>query len=106
MTRRVLQRCVGLSMAAIAAASLMACTRSKQEVAAEHDAVVNKYCGECHSAAEQEGGLVLEHPQRLLGCRRRLAFLSSYLRVLPAETSTDNSHVLPGAVPLNRVRFA
>ena len=65
MTRRVLQRCVGLSMAAIAAASLMACTRSKQEVAAEHDAVVNKYCGECHSAAEQEGGLVLEHPHLL-----------------------------------------
>ena len=32
------------------------------EGAAEHDATVGKYCGDCHSLAEQEGGLVLEHP--------------------------------------------
>ena len=46
----------------IAATSLISCTRSKQEVAAEHGAVVSRYCADCHSVAEQEGGLVLERP--------------------------------------------
>ena len=31
-------------------------------MAAEHGAVVSKYCTDCHSQAEQEGGLVLENP--------------------------------------------
>jgi len=60
--RRVLQRCVLLSIAAGAAASLISCTRSTQEQAAEHGAVVSKYCTDCHSDAEREAGLVLEHP--------------------------------------------
>ena len=60
-----LQRCFVLATVAVAAASLTACTRSKQEVAAEHDQTVSRYCGDCHSLAEQEGGLVLEHPNLL-----------------------------------------
>jgi len=62
MTRSPLQRCVALSLAAVAAASLISCTRSPQELAAEHGAVVSKYCTDCHSAAEREGELVLENP--------------------------------------------
>jgi hypothetical protein len=62
MSKVSLQRCVVLSIAIIAAAALVACTRSKQEVAAEHGATVSRYCGDCHSEAEQEGGLVLERP--------------------------------------------
>ena len=62
MTRSWLQRRAALAIATIVATSLIACTRSKQEVAAEHGAVVSRYCSECHSVAEQEGGLVLERP--------------------------------------------
>jgi hypothetical protein len=62
MTRSSLLRCAALSIASIAATSLISCTRSTQEVAAEHGAVVSRYCAECHSVAEQEGGLVLERP--------------------------------------------
>jgi len=61
MTRSSLQRCA-FSIAAIAAMSLMSCTRSRQETAVEYNAIVGKYCAECHSVAEQEGGLVLERP--------------------------------------------
>ena len=61
MTAGASRRCVVLA-AAIAATSLAACSRSKQELAAEHAAVVSRYCTECHSDAEREGGLVLEHP--------------------------------------------
>ena len=60
MRGNVLQRCVALASAAIAATSLIACTRSPQEVAAEHGTIVNRYCADCHSVAEQEAGLVLE----------------------------------------------
>ena len=62
MRRRSLLRGAALSIAAIAATSLISCSRSKQEVAAEHGAVVTRYCADCHSVAEQEGGLVLERP--------------------------------------------
>ena len=62
MSRESLLRCVLLCLAAIAAAPLLSCTRSTQEVAAEHGAVVSKYCTECHSDAEREAGLVLEKP--------------------------------------------
>jgi len=62
MTRSSLLRCAALSIASIAATSLISCTRSTQEVAAERGAVVSRYCAECHSVAEQEGGLVLERP--------------------------------------------
>jgi mono/diheme cytochrome c family protein len=62
MRRTSLQRGVALSIAAIAAASLISCTRSKQQAVAEHGAIVSRYCGDCHSLAEQEGGLVLERP--------------------------------------------
>jgi len=60
-----LQRAVGLSIAAVAAAALMSCTPSKEELAAEHGAVVSRYCTDCHSLAEQEAGLVLEKPDLL-----------------------------------------
>jgi mono/diheme cytochrome c family protein len=56
------KRCAALSIAVISAASLIACSRSKQETAAEHGATVSRYCADCHSLAEQEGGLVLERP--------------------------------------------
>jgi hypothetical protein len=57
-----LQRCVVLAIAAIAAAPLISCTRSPEEVAAEHGAIVSRYCLDCHSLAEQAAGLVLEKP--------------------------------------------
>jgi mono/diheme cytochrome c family protein len=57
-----LQRCVVLASAAIVAVSLVACTPSPEDVAAEHGAIVTQYCTDCHSAAEQEAGLVLERP--------------------------------------------
>jgi mono/diheme cytochrome c family protein len=57
-----LQRCLGLAIAAGAAASLLGCAPSTEELAAEHGAVVSRYCTDCHSAAEREAGLVLEHP--------------------------------------------
>jgi len=56
------KRWVAPWIAVIAAASLTACTRSKREVVAEHGATVSRYCADCHSLAEQEGGLVLERP--------------------------------------------
>ena len=61
LRKRALRRCVSLSIAVLAATGLLSCTRSKQEVAAGHRAVVSRYCADCHSLAEQEGGLVLEH---------------------------------------------
>jgi mono/diheme cytochrome c family protein len=65
MIRSSLPHCVVLSIAAIAAASLAACTPSQQEVAAEHGTVVGRYCADCHSNAEREGDLVLENPDLL-----------------------------------------
>ena len=62
MIRRSSQRRFVILLAAIAAASLVACTRSKQQVAAEHAATVTRYCADCHSAAERDGELVLERP--------------------------------------------
>ena len=64
MSTILLQRCALLASAAVAAASLASCAKqpSPQELAAEHGAVVSKYCTDCHSQAEQEGGLVLENP--------------------------------------------
>jgi mono/diheme cytochrome c family protein len=56
------QRRVVFLLAALVAVSLAACTRSKQQVAAEHGAIVSRYCADCHSAAERDGGLVLERP--------------------------------------------
>jgi mono/diheme cytochrome c family protein len=62
MSRLSLQRAAGLALTAAAAVSLASCARSPEELAAEHGAVVGKYCADCHSVAEQEGGLVLEGP--------------------------------------------
>ena len=61
MSQSLLKRSVALSGAVIAAMSVVACAPSKQEMAAEHGATVSKYCSDCHSAAEREGGLVLEN---------------------------------------------
>jgi hypothetical protein len=70
MRRVWMQRCVALSLAAIAA-SLAACTPSPEEVAAEHGATISKYCTDCHSQAEREAGLVLENPDLLNPGSRR-----------------------------------
>jgi mono/diheme cytochrome c family protein len=63
MSTRSLRRIVALAIVApLVAASLVSCTPSPQELAAEHGAVVSQYCTDCHSQAEQEAGLVLENP--------------------------------------------
>jgi hypothetical protein len=62
MRTLALHRSAAVALAAAAAASLMSCTPSPQQLAAEHNATVSKYCTDCHSAAEREGGLVLENP--------------------------------------------
>ncbi|HMB72700.1 MAG TPA: DUF1592 domain-containing protein, partial [Gammaproteobacteria bacterium] len=51
-----------LAIAGIATVSLVSCTRSPQEVAAEHGATVSRYCVDCHNRAEQTAGLELEQP--------------------------------------------
>ena len=61
MTRALMKRRVALAIAPVAVAALVACTRSTQQVAAEHSATVTKFCTECHSEAEREAGLVLEN---------------------------------------------
>ena len=120
-----LQRGVALWVAAIAATSLLSCTRSKQEVAAEHRATVSRYCAECHSVAEQEGGLVLEKPDLVNPAAQRaqwekvvhklraglmpppgeprpsneaVASLASYL-----ETSLDATASKPAGAPVRRL---
>ena len=60
MSRISLKRFVALAFAPVAAVTLLSCTRSTEQVAAEHSATVSKYCTECHSDAEREAGLVLE----------------------------------------------
>ena len=128
LRKRALQRCVSLSIAVIAATGLMSCTRSKQEVAAGHRAVVSRYCADCHSLAEQEGGLVLEHPDLANPVAQRatwekvihqleaglmpppgeprpsdhaVASLVSYL-----ETSLDAQAVQPSGAPVRRLTRA
>ncbi|MGD8809112.1 MAG: DUF1592 domain-containing protein, partial [Gammaproteobacteria bacterium] len=51
-----------LALAGLACTWLAGCAPSPQEIAAEHAAVVNRYCLDCHNGAEQAGGLVLERP--------------------------------------------
>ena len=125
MSAGPLRRCLGLSIPAVAAASLLSCARSPQEAATEYRAVLNQYCGDCHSLAEQEAGLVLEnqdllHPEvqrdkwekviRKLraglmpppGERRpsdeTVADVVSFL-----ETSLDAAPVEPAAAPIRRL---
>ena len=125
MRRSSLQRCVALSVAAIAAALLISCTPSSQEAAAEHGAVVSKYCTDCHSDAEREGGLVLENPDLVDPAAQRarwekvihklraglmpppgeprpndqtIASLVSYL-----ETTLDASAPAPAGAPVRRL---
>jgi hypothetical protein len=42
-----------------------ACAPSPEELASEQQAVLDRYCTECHDAVEQEAGLVLEHADLL-----------------------------------------
>jgi len=99
MRTRSWQRFVVLSIAAIAAASLAACTRSTQEVAAEHGATVSRYCTDCHSNAEREGGLVLENPDLLNPVAQRAKWekvihkLSAGLMPPPGEPRPSNEAV-------------
>ena len=54
---------LGARVAALALTAALACgcARSPAELAAEQKAVISRYCLDCHSAAEQEAGLVLEN---------------------------------------------
>ncbi|HJR70809.1 MAG TPA: DUF1592 domain-containing protein [Gammaproteobacteria bacterium] len=60
MDRRAL-RMLGLGALALLGA---ACEPSREELIAEHQATLEKYCLDCHSQAERAGGLALE-PVRL-----------------------------------------
>jgi mono/diheme cytochrome c family protein len=99
MRRSSLQRCALLSIATIAAASLISCTPSPEQVAAEHDATVSRYCTECHSAAEREGGLVLENPHLLDPAAQRAKYekvihkLRAGLMPPPGEPRPSNETV-------------
>ncbi len=60
MIARLPQRAVRAGALAAAAWLAAACAPSPEELASEQQAVVNRYCTECHDAVEQEAGLVLE----------------------------------------------
>jgi len=62
MRRHSMQRCLVPAILGFAAVPLVSCTQSPQEVAAEHTVTVSRYCLDCHNAADQEAGLVLERP--------------------------------------------
>ncbi len=100
MSRIWLQRALALAIAPLAAASLVACAKqSPQELAAEHGAVVSKYCTDCHSQAEQEGGLVLENPNLVDPVAQRAKWekvihkLSAGLMPPPGEPRPSNEAV-------------
>jgi mono/diheme cytochrome c family protein len=94
-----LQRCVALAISSLAAASLVSCTRSPAEVAAEHGAIVSRYCTDCHSLAEQEAGLVLEKPDLLHAATKRAKWekvihkLNAGLMPPPGEPRPSNEAV-------------
>ena len=56
-----LQRIVRCGAALGALVALAACSRSPERLAADNGAIIERYCTECHSAAEQEAGLSLEN---------------------------------------------
>ncbi len=60
-----LKRWAGLPFAVLAAGSLISCSQSKQEMAAENTETINRYCTDCHNLTEQEAGLVLENADLL-----------------------------------------
>ncbi|HET7607428.1 MAG TPA: DUF1592 domain-containing protein, partial [Gammaproteobacteria bacterium] len=61
-----LRRCVVVVvLPMLCAAPLVSCTQSSERLAAEHGATIEKYCTDCHSAAEREADLVLENPDLL-----------------------------------------
>ena len=123
-----LKRRVAFAIAPIAAAALMSCTRSTQQVAAEHGATLSKYCTECHSDAEREAGLVLEKPDlvNLSGQRAKWEKVVHKLRagLMPPpgeprpnkevvtslvsylETSLDASAPKPAGAPIRRLTRA
>ncbi len=94
-----LQRCVALALSLAGAASLVACTPSPQEMAAEHGATVSQYCTDCHSLAEQEAGLVLENPDLLNAAAQRAKWeavvhkLQAGLMPPPGEPRPDDEAV-------------
>ncbi|HEU4620183.1 MAG TPA: DUF1592 domain-containing protein [Gammaproteobacteria bacterium] len=128
MIKRSSQRGIALSLAAIAAvaaASLLSCTPSPEEVAADHGAVIRRFCTDCHNATEQEAGLVLEKPDLVHAASHRatwekvihklqaglmpppggprpsqeeIASLVSYL-----ETSLDATPAEPAGAPIRRL---
>src|SRR5688500_4514016 len=93
------QRRVALSLLLGGAASLVACTPSPEEVAAEHGATVSQYCTDCHSLAEQEAGLVLENPDLLNAAAQRAKWeavvhkLQAGLMPPPGEPRPDDEAV-------------
>jgi mono/diheme cytochrome c family protein len=50
------------ALTAAAAASLIACTQSPEDLAAGHGEVVSRYCTNCHNSVDREAELVLENP--------------------------------------------
>ena len=99
MSRRSPERCVAPPLAAIVAVSLAGCTPSPEELAAEHGATVEKYCTDCHSAAEREADLVLENPDLLNPAAQRAKWekvirkLKAGLMPPPGEPRPDHEAV-------------
>ena len=61
MSPRANPKAARAGAAVLAAVLAAACSRSPEQIAAEQKAVIERYCTECHSVAEQEAGLVLEN---------------------------------------------
>jgi hypothetical protein len=62
MSRSRLQASLVPAIVSLAAASLVSCSQSPEEVAAQHGEVVDTYCTDCHNSVDREADLVLEHP--------------------------------------------
>lgn len=116
------------TFAAIATASLTACSPSPEELAAEHASIVNSYCTDCHNAIDREADLVLEKPDLINATADRarwekvihklnaglmpppgqprpddaaLASLAAYL-----ETTLDATPAEPAGAPVRRLTRA
>ena len=53
--------------AALAAAALVSCTSSQEELAAGHAQLVSRYCTDCHNSVDFEADLNLEDADKLYG---------------------------------------
>jgi mono/diheme cytochrome c family protein len=128
MRSRFAQTYVVLAFAVLGATSLISCTPSPEELAAEHGAVVDRYCTDCHNSVDRESELVLEQPDLMHAVADRgqwekvlhklnaglmpppgaprpsdaaIASLVSYL-----ETTLDASDAQPSGAPIRRLTRA